>query len=306
MSDVLNVIIPQAQTFEWSKFLTRRETYRDIVGGIRHSITFMDQCVTAPPVVKTGISVLKLGAPVSIRPDAEDIKEQVGLTKGALEHRNAGVLFQNAGRLTTRFLTALIAVTTVYSGFSSLRGGAYALPVIFTAVKEGVGELLSARSFYNGRCLETAMSKLDNDGKLLEWIQEQAKANRAEEADITLKYVGKADECKASITALAEQKKQWLRDAMGDAALKVALDPRLNMKQPDQVTAAANFIRGEIKFKKAANLCNMIKDIIPVLGVICLYRGGNIKKYASLCYAMAALISLPDAALHRRIAKHLK
>jgi hypothetical protein len=305
MSDIQSINIPKAQTFEWNPYLKKRETYRDLVGLVRHSITFADQCVTTPPLVKTGIAVLKLFAPVSIRPDAEDIKEQSGLAQGALEHRYAGVLSQNSARLASRFLTALIAVTTVYSGFSTLRGSSFMLPVIFTAVKEAAGELLSIRSAYNGRYLEKEIAG-KKDAELLQWIQDQVKVSDAEDKAITMKYGNKADECQASLTALSEQKKQWLRDAMGDGALKLALGLDLKKISTDDMKRAAEYVHAEIKLKKAANLCNLIKDMIPVLGVLCLYRGGDVKKYASLCYAMAALISLPDAALHRQVAKRLK
>jgi hypothetical protein len=300
--------IPQDKPLAWGDFLLKREFPRDVLKVARFALTFaiMSGCSS----LDKPRSIVKLGALLSlrivriepsafnIRLDLGDIKDQVGLARGAIEHRNPAVLAQNLGRLANRVIIAVTAVATFYGGVAALRGTAsFGLPMIWTTAQEVIIDLLTLRTCYLGRYLEREIAK-KSDKELLEWIKEQVKIGREEEQEITLKSKGPS-ECNARMRALEDQKKQWLRDAMGDEALNLAL----REIDPSAESAVAKRVRYLIKVKKAANLCNLISSLFSVTAVLLLYQKGGIKKYAFLLYALTVFIDSSGVALHRPVAR---
>jgi hypothetical protein len=304
--------IPRDKPVEWGRdFLFKREFARDILKIARFALTFA--IMSDYSSLKSAQSMVKLGALLSlrvvriepsikpfkigIRLDVQDIREQAGLARGAVEHRNAGVLAQNIGRLANRVIVAVMAVTTFYGGVAALRGGSFSIPLIWTTAQEAIVDLLTLCSCYNGRYLEREIAD-KSDQELLQWIKEQVEPSRMEDSEITLKSKGPA-ECNERLNMLREQKKQWLRDAMGDEALNLALSE----VEPSAESAVAERVRYLIKVKKAANLMNLISSFMSVTAVLCLYRGGDVRKYAFPLYAITILMDMPGVVAHRAVAR---
>lgn len=288
-------------------FLKRREFYRDMLSIARNSlICGQGFLANSPTPLNHTISVLKIASLLSIRPNMSDIYENGAQVSGYFTFHDLNNCAQGALYIFNRIFSALNAYATARSGLTALVGrGAYSIPLFFNGATTVLGAFFSMKAMRNCNYFAEQIESKSNQ-EIIDWIKSESALTQDEKIAINSAAVRKAkagdtqafnDEVARLERIRLTKKTEWIREAIGTEALNFVqgeIDDSI-------VDITVEYIRREMGIRKVANMCALVGSALAFIALGCFMKGDDLKKYAFLCYAFTAAISLPGVRLHRKI-----